>query len=145
MAKQKRNETVFHADNKHSPDCGRPPGIVREPSADKYYGYYENAYGEQFVLVYDRTTKEGILRGGDCEWKTKMRLQEMPRSRIAELVGMTSEVDAIHEMIASGRAPSTIQLQNGNYLMVLGWALGRSEMLWLRSCWETIHHFDHVV
>ena len=58
---------VFRADNVHVADCGAPPAIVNG-DANLYHGYFENEHGEQWVLVIDRTTKVGILRGGDSGW-----------------------------------------------------------------------------
>lgn len=54
--------------NVHGDDCGDPP-IFRNDAAGKYHGYFENVYGEQWVFVYDHTSKTGRLVGGDAGWQ----------------------------------------------------------------------------
>ena len=54
--------------NAHAPQLGTPP-IVDNADANIYVGYFANAYGEQWVFTFDRTTKEGTLRGGDANWE----------------------------------------------------------------------------
>lgn len=61
------NNKFFVIENKHSADCGIPPIITNEKS-NKYFGYFENEFGEQWVFVYDPKTKKGELRGGDAGW-----------------------------------------------------------------------------
>jgi hypothetical protein len=36
-----------------------------------YVGYFENFYGEQFILTLDRATKKATLQGGDIRWDKK--------------------------------------------------------------------------
>ena len=38
--------------------------------ANVYTGYFENAFGEQWIFTYDRDTGRGELRGGDIGWNT---------------------------------------------------------------------------
>jgi len=51
-------------------DCGTSPNVTNSDT-DKYYGYFENEYGEQWVLVYDPKERRGILRGGDAGWENE--------------------------------------------------------------------------
>lgn len=67
------NQVVFHATNQHSADCGPAPNIMNEGS-DHYHGYFENPFGEQWVLVYDRKTRRGVLRGGDANWSEEFKV-----------------------------------------------------------------------
>ena len=53
--------------NTHSEHCGEPP-VYRNSIGKKYYGYFENFFGDQWVFVYDRETKTAELRGGDVGW-----------------------------------------------------------------------------
>lgn len=63
-------ETVFRMGNRHGPGCGRPPHIDIDGSdGGCYYGYFENAYGEQAIFVYDRRTRIGTLWMGDNGWE----------------------------------------------------------------------------
>jgi hypothetical protein len=59
----------FRMSNAHGADCGDPPTITNE-SVNKYYGYFQNRYGEQWVFVYNPEKKTGELRGGDIGWDT---------------------------------------------------------------------------
>ena len=61
------NKAFFIIKNRHVEGCGIPPIITNENS-NKYFGYFENEYGEQWVFVYDRKTTKGELRGGDAGW-----------------------------------------------------------------------------
>ena len=55
--------------NSHTDDCGEPPAITNK-AGDKYYGYFQNRFTEQWVFVYDPARKTGELRGGDIGWET---------------------------------------------------------------------------
>ena len=63
-----QQNTVFTAKNQHSAECGTPPNVSND-EAHKYYGYFENEYGEQWMLIYDPKERRGILRGGDAAWE----------------------------------------------------------------------------
>lgn len=53
--------------NHHTPACGNPP-IVDGNANNTYIGYFENAFGEQWVFTRDRSSGVAILRGGDVGW-----------------------------------------------------------------------------
>ncbi len=54
--------------NNHAKHCGKPPkGTNRTPH--KYYGYFENMFGEQWVFVYDYNRKKAVVCGGDAGWE----------------------------------------------------------------------------
>jgi hypothetical protein len=59
----------FQICNMHNASCGEPPTITNE-SSNKYYGYFQNRFTEQWVFVYDSERKTGELRGGDIGWDT---------------------------------------------------------------------------
>ena len=48
-------------DARHSASCGKPPSV--EADGSKYFGYFENQYGEQWVVEYDRNT--GAVTSGE--------------------------------------------------------------------------------
>jgi len=60
-------EPILTIYNKRVPEAGRPPALSNE-SPDLYVGYFENAFGEQWVFTFNRKTREGGLRGGDTGW-----------------------------------------------------------------------------
>ena len=49
-AKRHKGERLLEIDNVHVADCGPPPSLDTQ---DKYVGYFENPYGEQWVFVFD--------------------------------------------------------------------------------------------
>ena len=65
----------FAMANVHASVAGDPP-IFRNENSAKYYGYFENFYGEQWVFLYDRDTKTAELRGGDAGWQHVYPVQE---------------------------------------------------------------------
>jgi hypothetical protein len=65
----------FTMQNNHTAECGEPP-IFSNDAGGKYFGYFENALGEQWVFVYDRETKRADLYGGDVEWKNALSVRE---------------------------------------------------------------------
>ena len=47
------------------------------PVADDHHlGYFENEFGEQFVLEINRSTGEGILQSGDLGWDCKIKIRD---------------------------------------------------------------------
>lgn len=60
-------EPFFIMRNNHVDSCGIPPTITNDTTS-KYYGYFENEHGEQWLFVYDRETKKAVLFGGDVDW-----------------------------------------------------------------------------
>jgi len=71
LEKKHRGERLLEIDNLHSAGCGPPPSL---DAADKYLGYFENCYGEQWVFIGDRKTGEAVIRGGDTDWPTEYRV-----------------------------------------------------------------------
>ena len=55
--------------NRHSAKAGIPPRID-DLRSNQYVGYFENAYGEQALFVYDRDARTGIVYLGDAGWET---------------------------------------------------------------------------
>lgn len=62
---------IFTINNHHISSCGTIPGIDKE---NKYLGYYENKYGEQFFFIGDYDNKKAIIRGGDFGWETEIEI-----------------------------------------------------------------------
>jgi hypothetical protein len=52
--------------NQHSADSGLPH--YRANTDGKYYGYFANEFGEQWVFVFDFETRSGLLYGSDVGW-----------------------------------------------------------------------------
>jgi hypothetical protein len=83
------SEPFLQICNHHSASCGDPP-IIAGDDPDLYIGYFENAFGEQWVFTYNRTTKKAELRGGDVEWR---KTYEVRNGAVPELVLDTPEIE----------------------------------------------------
>ena len=68
------SEPLLRLRNHHSAQCGDPP-IVSSDDPDVYIGYFENAFGEQWIFTHHRQTKIAELRGGDVGWNTSYEVQ----------------------------------------------------------------------
>ncbi|HMF36527.1 MAG TPA: hypothetical protein VKF17_07795 [Isosphaeraceae bacterium] len=122
---------VFAAHNNHTPHCGLPPRVRNIDNPRLYYGYFENRFGEQFVFVFDPTTKTGTISGGDLDWgepktftlwlgaealsATRTLADQIVRQGSAE----TSRLPIIDAALALGR---------------LTGLTGKDEIIWLRAC-----------
>ena len=73
--------------NNHSPVCGEPPA-ADYADRGKYYGYYQNCDGEQWIFVYDFKIRRGTLRGGDGGWD---KSYNVIGGRVADLLLNTDE------------------------------------------------------
>ncbi len=58
---------LFRVSNKHVPDSGTPPQFDGD-TENRYYGYFQNTFGEQLIFEYDRASKEARLWHGDAGW-----------------------------------------------------------------------------
>ena len=77
---QALREKVFTIKNHHVEDCGEPPKLDFN---NKYLGYYENEFGEQFFFIGDYAERKAIIRGGDIGWETEVEIHlEMEASEI---------------------------------------------------------------
>ena len=70
---------IFTVTNHHVADCGNPPQI--DGDRDGYHGYFENGYGEQFILEipHPKTKNErpvGTLWCGDAGWEHPYQVVE---------------------------------------------------------------------
>lgn len=63
------SEPLLQIRNHHAAASGDPP-IVSSDDPNVYIGYFQNAFGEQWVFTFDRATGQAELRGGDIGWNT---------------------------------------------------------------------------
>ena len=68
ITKKTKGGRLLEIDNLHVPDSGLAPSI---DATDKYIGYFENPYGEQWVFVGDRKAGKAVIRGGDVGWESE--------------------------------------------------------------------------
>ncbi len=76
------SDPLIQIRNHHAAACGDPP-IVNGVQENQYIGYFENAFGEQWIFTLDRESGESILRGGDIGWNKSYQVVE---GRVPELV-----------------------------------------------------------
>ena len=67
------SDPLLKIKNNHSLSCGDPP-IVNSDISNRYIGYFENAFGEQWIFTMDRETGRADLYGGDVGWNTKLEV-----------------------------------------------------------------------
>jgi len=75
--------------NHHGADSGEPP-VFRNDTGSKYLGYFENAFGEQWVFVFDRELKKAELVGGDAGWQNSFAVVD---GHAQDVVLGTLEID----------------------------------------------------
>ncbi|MBV9595762.1 MAG: hypothetical protein JOZ87_02795 [Chloroflexi bacterium] len=63
-------DVVLEVRNHHASAAGTPPRII-DDDPNQYIGYFENRFGEQALLVFNRGTRKAILYVGDAGWETK--------------------------------------------------------------------------
>ena len=83
------SEPLLQIRNHHAASSGDPP-IVAGEETNVYIGYFENAFGEQWVFTFDRDTRRAVLRGGDIGWNTEIQV----KNGAAEGVILRSEESA---------------------------------------------------
>jgi len=69
------SEPLLQIRNHHTVGSGDPP-IVSGDNPNVYIGYFENAFGEQWLFTFDRSTNEAVLRGGDIGWNTVFEVND---------------------------------------------------------------------
>lgn len=79
---QPMSGSLLQIRNHHSVACGDPP-IINSDDRNVYLGYFENAFGEQWVFSFDRATGKAELRGGDIGWNT---VHEVCDGEVGELM-----------------------------------------------------------
>ena len=73
---EREQALVIEVHNTHSAECGTPPTIVKRSGDGQYVGYFENQFGEQWVVEIDRKSETGSLRGGDVGWEQSHLLHD---------------------------------------------------------------------
>jgi hypothetical protein len=124
---------VFAALNTHDASCGRPPRLRNTADPGLYHGYFENRYGEQFILTFDRATGAGTVSGGDLGW-------DDPRSFTIDLLGeaLRDTLRVAAQVAGPGRTESS-DLPVIDAALALGrltGLTGKDEIIWLRACLE---------
>ena len=68
--------TLLTISNHHVRECGLPPEINHTVEDGRFVSYFENVFGEQFLLVVDRQARRGRLYAGDCGWESPFEIED---------------------------------------------------------------------
>jgi hypothetical protein len=82
------SEPLLKISNHHAVSSGDPP-IIEDTKPEKYIGYFENIFGEQWIFTRDRATGVATLRGGDIGWN---RMIDVTDGSTGDLTLNASEV-----------------------------------------------------
>lgn len=63
ISKNHKGARLLQIDNFHSVECGAPPTV---DARGKFVSYFENGFGEQWVLVGDKACGKAVVYAGDC-------------------------------------------------------------------------------
>ena len=97
MSKQ---QSLLTIDNHHATSCGTPHEWTNRDG--RYYGYFSNQYGDQWVFVYDRKTRAGTLYGGDTGWEVEHHVVE------GNVPGLVLELPEAHWLAACWQAATAL-------------------------------------
>jgi len=81
ISKTLKRVPLLQIDNVHTAECGAPPAV---DAKGKFVSYFENGFGEQWVLVGDKVSGKAVLYAGDCHWEKFMEVSvDQPYPRVA--------------------------------------------------------------
>jgi len=83
------NEVFLTVKNAHSDDCGSPPQFEAGPGGS-YTSYFENQYGEQWVVQWHTDLDYASLCGGDLGWNRCQLLPLPPKATNTDGVDQVS-------------------------------------------------------
>ena len=69
------SDNVLRIVNIHAAECGTAPNVTND-GGRSHLGYFENAFGDQWLFVYDRATRTAEVRGGDLDWDTAFPVRD---------------------------------------------------------------------
>jgi hypothetical protein len=64
-----QEDLVLTVYTNHQADFEAPPGIVKHGNDGTYVGYFENRFGELYVVSIDLQSKTGWLAGHETAWE----------------------------------------------------------------------------
>ena len=73
QSQERKGETILAIKNHHSECCGVPPAL---DLCNGLTCYFENAYGEQVIVHYDREEKVCRMWHGDVGWEEPLKVVE---------------------------------------------------------------------
>jgi hypothetical protein len=80
ISKSHKGVPVLQIDNLHPSECGAPPTV---DATAKFVSYFENGFGEQWVLVGDKASGKAAVYAGDCQWRKSIEVSiDLPYPRV---------------------------------------------------------------
>jgi hypothetical protein len=122
---------VFVAHNNHDERCGPPPRLRNTDNPGLYHGYFENRYGEQFVLTFDLATKTGTVSGGDLGWGEP---KSFTLALLDQALRSTQDIAAQIVWQERGEKATPPVIDAALALGRLTGLTGKDEIIWLRAC-----------
>jgi hypothetical protein len=89
-------EAILTVHNGHIAECGTPPKLTLYEG--KWTCYFENVYGEQFIMQYDRHTDICHLWSGDVGWEEELHVEDFRGTVIVRFARYRAERDAEFKM-----------------------------------------------
>ncbi|HZR20526.1 MAG TPA: hypothetical protein VFE51_24805 [Verrucomicrobiae bacterium] len=84
ISKSHKGVLLLQIDNLHTAECGTPPKV---DATGKFVSYFENGFGEQWVLVGDKASGKAVVYAGDCHFAKPMEVSvdhPYPRAALQE-------------------------------------------------------------
>lgn len=122
---------IFSVGNQHVEGCGTPPTIDDSLENVVFRSYFENEYGEQWILLYDSSTDEVRVYSGDCGWESELRvttlkesLDSLPKTIADTLLDQANSLGSLQAPVVTGDEGPVI--------------LGKAEQMWIAACLEVV-------
>jgi hypothetical protein len=125
------NDIVFRVKNHHVESCGSPPVIDDSLDDVTFRSYFENDYGEQWILLYNQKTDEVLVFAGDCGWENKLRVISLKDSLSTLPPEMADKLLEDANTLGATKAP--VVAGDGGPVI-----LGKAEQMWVAACMEVI-------
>ena len=117
------DEFIFRATNHHVASCGSPPCIDESVGETKAFrSYFENQFGEQWILTYDGLA--GVIRvySGDCGSQTELTVTSFEDSlarlpaKFASMFAQLSTSDGQAPVVSGKNGPITLSLAEQQWI-----------------------------
>jgi hypothetical protein len=92
----KEKGVILTIENGHIEECGSPPKLTLKEG--KWTCYFENVYGEQFIMQFDRDSNICRLWSGDVGWEEELRVEEFRGRVIVRFARSQEERDTEFKM-----------------------------------------------
>ena len=108
ISKSHKGVPVLQIDNLHPSECGAPPTV---DATAKFVSYFENGFGEQWVLVGDKASGKAAVYAGDCQWRKSIEVSiDLPYPRVTpKELGRRDQFDLGIEVVQRHLQRATVE------------------------------------